>query len=159
MTHFTGDSSDNAAARRKAPDWPKICDYRWAADDSLELQVLWPIVDKTTWLGESIMHRRFKELLLDFWRDVGGRPENPFDPEVYQVFAVRGHARDKLSRRKMLQIEWTGYETLTWEDHRTIRRDVPDLVDEYFQQLDEASSSSSSSSGASASAAKWPILK
>ncbi|KAK4081224.1 uncharacterized protein Triagg1_2756 [Trichoderma aggressivum f. europaeum] len=123
--------------------------YRWAGD-SIELQVKWVRDEghddseewedaeewergKMTWEPERQLHEDAPEFLFEYWRSQGGRPENPTDPGLYEIFAVLKHNKN----RTRLLIEWVGYERseATWMLQKDIPKTAQDIVDDYFAGL------------------------
>ncbi|KAL6827971.1 hypothetical protein V8C40DRAFT_243236 [Trichoderma camerunense] len=120
--------------------------YRWAGD-SIELQVKWKRDEehddseewkdaeewdggKMTWEPERKLHEDAPEFLFEYWRTQGGRPENPTDPGLYEIFGVLKHNKN----RTKLLIEWVGYERseATWMLRKDIPKSAQDIVDDYF---------------------------
>ncbi|KAL6803590.1 hypothetical protein J3E68DRAFT_390973 [Trichoderma sp. SZMC 28012] len=120
--------------------------YRWAGD-SIELQVKWKRDaqhddseewqdaeewegGKMTWEPERKLHEDAPEFLFEYWRTQGGRPENPTDPGLYEIFGVLKHNKN----RTKLLIEWVGYERseATWMLRKDIPKSAQDIVDDYF---------------------------
>ncbi|KAM6481746.1 hypothetical protein HDV62DRAFT_69585 [Trichoderma sp. SZMC 28011] len=120
--------------------------YRWAGD-SIELQVKWKRDEehddneewadaeeweegKMTWEPERKLHEDDPEFLFEYWRTQGGRPENPTDPGLYEIFGVLKHNKN----RTKLLIEWVGYERseATWMLRKDIPKTAKDIVDDYF---------------------------
>ncbi|KAL6696946.1 hypothetical protein J3F84DRAFT_371705 [Trichoderma pleuroticola] len=122
--------------------------YRWAGD-SIELQVKWKRDEHDdgeewedaeeweggmmTWEPERNLHQDAPEFLFEYWRSQGGRPENPTDLELYEIFAVLKHNKN----RTKLLIEWVGYERseATWMLRKNIPKSARDIVDDYFAGL------------------------
>ncbi|KAL7907367.1 hypothetical protein GGI35DRAFT_470586 [Trichoderma velutinum] len=123
--------------------------YRWAGD-SIELQVKWVRDEeqdggaewegaeeweggKMTWEPERKLHEDAPEFLFAYWRAQGGRPENPTDPGLYEIFAVLKHNKN----RTKLLIEWVGYERseASWVPRKDIPATAQDIVDDYFASL------------------------
>jgi hypothetical protein len=123
--------------------------YRWAGD-SIELQVQWKRDDehddseewadaeeweggKMTWEPERKLHEDDPEFLFEYWRTQGGRPENPTDPGLYEIFGVLKHNKN----RTKLLIEWVGYERseATWMLRKDIPKSAQDIVDDYFASV------------------------
>ncbi|KAL7953512.1 hypothetical protein V8C34DRAFT_296758 [Trichoderma compactum] len=117
--------------------------YRWVGD-SIELQVKWVRDEEhddseeweggmMTWEPERNLHQDAPEFLFEYWRAQGGRPENPTDPGLYEIFAVLKHNKN----RTKLLIEWVGYERseATWVLRKDIPKTAQDIVDDYFAGL------------------------
>nr|UYO77174.1 chromo domain containing protein [Trichoderma calamagrostidis] len=105
--------------------------YRWVGD-SIEIQVEWES-GETTWEPETNLHQDASETLFEYWREQGGRPNNPRDPEIYEVFAILKHNKN----RSRLLVEWVGYERTeaSWASRKTIEETAKDIVDAYFDSL------------------------
>ncbi|UKZ67902.1 uncharacterized protein TrAtP1_009061 [Trichoderma atroviride] len=105
--------------------------YRWA-DNSIEIHVEWD-TGETTWEPETNLHEDVPDTLFQYWREQGGRPSNPVDPELYEVFAIRKHN----GNRTKLMVEWVGYEPseATWVSRKVVEETAKDMVDAYFQGI------------------------
>jgi hypothetical protein len=105
--------------------------HRWA-DNSIEIQVEWD-TGETTWEPETNLHEDVPETLFQYWREQGGRPSNPVDPEMYEVFAIRKHN----GNRTKLLVEWVGYEPseATWVSRKIVEQTAKDIVDAYFESV------------------------
>lgn len=114
----------------------KLGKYRWTKDHaSIELQVHWASGD-ITWEAEENLHADCKDALLSRWdEEEDGRPTNPDQPDQYTVFAITSHRGKGATRR--VCVEWVGYKEATWESEKILRETVPELVDEYFDSLNE----------------------
>ncbi|UKZ76809.1 hypothetical protein TrVFT333_004523 [Trichoderma virens FT-333] len=133
----------------KMYDFVGFSGYRWAGD-SIELQVKWKKDEehdsseewegaedweegKMTWEPERSLHEDAPEFLIKYWREQGGRPENPTNPGMYEIFAILKHNKN----RTKLLIEWVGYERS--EASWVLRKDIPetakDIVDAYFANV------------------------
>lgn len=97
----------------------------------LVIEVRWVGWEGTTWEAERDMHEDAPEILFNYWRSVGGRPNNPKNSELYNVLAIVQHNK---SRTKFL-VQWVGYEEKSWEPRKTLERTVKDMVDNYLQVL------------------------
>ncbi|UNI25026.1 hypothetical protein JDV02_010734 [Purpureocillium takamizusanense] len=110
-------------------------DWRWAANGtSIEIEVEWAAGD-TTWEPEANLHEDAPDALLGYWREEGGRPVSPTDPDVYDILRVRDHSAD----RKQLLVEWVGFgpEDATWVSRRSVERTAPSVVTAYMRALNE----------------------
>lgn len=109
--------------------------HRWVGD-SIQIEVEWER-GAPGWEPEEALQRDAPRTLYAYWRAQGGRPPNPNDPELYEVFDVLKHSKD----RKRLLIQWTGYgpKDATWEAREPIAQTAPEVVDKYFAQLKEKS--------------------
>lgn len=105
--------------------------YRWV-DNSIEIQVEWDTGEKT-WEPEINLHQDVPDTLFQYWREQGGRPSNPVDPEMYEVFAIRKHN----GNRTKLMVEWVGYEPseATWASRKAVEETAKDIVDAYFESV------------------------
>jgi chemotaxis protein histidine kinase CheA len=115
-------------------EFKRIMDHRWVGD-KIELRIEWSDGERT-WTDEEIFHEDSPEALFEFWRNQpGGRPPNPNDPDVYQVFAIRKHRT--LRGKKQVLVEWLGYDSSehTWENQSYIEQVAKDHVDEYMSKL------------------------
>lgn len=108
----------------------KITDYRWI-DNLIELRVKWE-GSPSTWEPEENLHRDAPDALFEFWREQGGRPENPDYPDLYEIFAIRDHSKD----RKKLLVEWLGYDKpeWSWQPRREVEKTAKEAVDAYFEE-------------------------
>ncbi|KAM0254563.1 hypothetical protein ACHAQJ_006671 [Trichoderma viride] len=109
----------------------RFVEYRWAYD-SIEIQVEWE-TGEMTWEPETNLHEDVPDTLFEYWREQGGRPKNPIDPEVYEVFAILKHNKN----RTKLLVEWVGYEAseASWASRKVIEETAKDIVDAYFERL------------------------
>lgn len=102
--------------------------YRWVGD-SIEIQVQWD-GGETTWEPEANLHHDCPKALFEYWRSHQGRPKNPRDPEMYEVYSILKHNRN----RSRLLVEWVGFERseATWVSRKVIEETAKDVVDAYF---------------------------
>lgn len=112
-----------------------ILAHRWSGDE-IEVKVDWH-GDEATWEPEANLHHDAPDALFAYWRAQGGRPENPRDPGLYDIFAIRKHNRNKMR----LLVEWTGYppEDNTWESKKMLQETAPELLAEYWESVKPAS--------------------
>ena len=105
--------------------------HRWV-DDSIEIEVEWE-KGEPSWEDEESLHRDAPDALFEYWEEQGGRPENPNDAEMYDIFAIRKHSKD----RRNLLVEWVGYgpKDATWLSRSVVQQTAPDVVKEYFAAL------------------------
>nr|UWK20191.1 chromo domain [Trichoderma psychrophilum] len=105
--------------------------HRWVGD-LIEVQVQWTSGD-ITWEPETNLHQDAPETLFAYWREQGGRPNNPRDAEIYEVFAILKHNKT----RSRLLVEWVGYERTeaSWAPRKIIQETAKDIVDAYFDSL------------------------
>ncbi|KAL6854880.1 hypothetical protein ACO1O0_006014 [Amphichorda felina] len=108
-----------------------LLDHRWDGDE-MEIQVQWHGSDPT-WEPEANLHRDAPDALFRFWEAQGGRPANPRDPGLYDIFAIRGHSRN----RQRLLVEWTGYPPSenSWVSRRLVQKTAPEVVDDYMKNI------------------------
>ncbi|TQW04448.1 Chromo domain [Cordyceps javanica] len=107
-------------------------DHRWK-DDSIEIQVEWENGQRT-WEPETNLHDDAPQTLLDYWRQQpDGRPDNPRQPGLYEIHAIRKHSRD----RRRLFVEWVGFSPTenTWEPRDVVADAAPDILSDYFDSL------------------------
>lgn len=111
-----------------------ILDHRWVGDE-VELKVGW-YRGSPTWEPESILHSDAPESLFSYWRSQGGRPTNPRDADIFDIFAIRNHSRDK----KKLLVEWTGYEPKenSWVPSNVVEETAPEVVAQYWKGIKKA---------------------
>ncbi|KAF9775674.1 hypothetical protein IL306_006225 [Fusarium sp. DS 682] len=114
-------------------EFKSIANYRWVKD-KIELRIQWTDGD-STWIPEEILHEDNPEALFAYWRSkTHGRPNNPSQGDIYQVFAVRKH-RVRKGNPEVL-VEWVGYDSSenTWESQKYIEEVAPQIVDAYFEK-------------------------
>ncbi|UZP40149.1 hypothetical protein NXS19_007965 [Fusarium pseudograminearum] len=136
----------------------RIMDYRWV-DDKIELRVEWSDGERT-WSDEEIFHQDSPEALFDFWRNQpGGRPENPNDPGVYLVFAIRKHRTFR--GKKQVLVEWLGYDSSeqTWENQSYIEQVAKEHVDDYMSKLQGTDKAKSKANTKATSTSNGPLSK
>ena len=108
-----------------------LLDYRWD-DDAIDIQVQWHGTGPT-WEPEANLHRDAPDALFRFWDAQGGRPDNPRDPGLFDIFAIRGHRKN----RQRLLVEWTGYPPSenSWVSRRLVQQTAPEVVDDYMKSI------------------------
>ncbi|KAF4984724.1 hypothetical protein FZEAL_165 [Fusarium zealandicum] len=108
-----------------------IDNHRWVGD-AIELHINWN-GSAPSWEPEMTFHEDASDALFAYWRSKGGRPENPNNPGLYDVFAIRRHYRGKLL------VEWVGYEKKesSWVARKVIEETAKPLVDDYFATLEK----------------------
>jgi hypothetical protein len=108
--------------------------YRWV-EDSIEIQVEWD-TGEITWEPESNLHEDVPNTLFQYWSEQGGRPKNPVDPDIYEVFAILKHNRNHTK----LLVEWVGFEPseASWASRKVIEETAKDIVDAYFESVKTA---------------------
>lgn len=98
--------------------------------NDIEIQVEW---DKgpPTWEPEVNLHRDAPDTLFAYWESQGGRPLNPDDPDMFDIFAIRKHSKNK----KRLQVEWLGYDKSewTWLPAEAVEETAADVVEAYWK--------------------------
>ncbi|KAH6952968.1 hypothetical protein DER45DRAFT_574668 [Fusarium avenaceum] len=136
----------------------RIMDHRWNGD-KIQLRVEWQDGERT-WTPEEIFHEDNLPALLAYWRTrKDGRPMNPRDPGVYQVFAIRKHRTHQ--GVKQVFVEWVGYDKSewTWESQDDIESAAPEHIDAYFEKLKNKIDTKSTSKGTSKVVAKKGTAK
>lgn len=149
----TGDAAENApdaaqpdAAQPDAADtnedlegsnisaFKRFTDHRWVGD-AMEILVIWNNDDQT-WEPETNLHLDALPALLQYWKRKGGRPRNPRDANIYDVYAIKKHSKD----RKRLQVEWVGFgpKDITWEPRSVIEETSADIVAAYWNTVKDA---------------------
>ncbi|KAH7165292.1 hypothetical protein EDB81DRAFT_852207 [Dactylonectria macrodidyma] len=108
-----------------------ILDHRWEGN-AIEVLVAWE-KGEATWEPEENLHRDAPESLFAYWESAGGRPLNPVDPELFVIFAIRKHSRNK----KRLLVEWLGYDASenTWLPVAAVEETASEVVAEYWEGL------------------------
>ena len=103
--------------------------HRWVGN-AIEIQVDWN--DGTpTWEPERNLHRDAPQALFAYWKRKGGRPLNPKDPDMFDIFAIRKHSKNK----KKLLVEWVGFDKqdMTWLPTDVVKDTAKAVVDEYWR--------------------------
>ncbi|PHH79863.1 hypothetical protein CDD80_3596 [Ophiocordyceps camponoti-rufipedis] len=123
--------SDSQAMDEEFSSFSRFVNHRWAGT-SIEIQVLWKDGD-VTWEPEANLHADALDTLLGYWAGRGGRPSNPQAPDMYDIFAIRKHSRD----RRRLMVEWVGYDPkeASWIRRAVIEDTAPQLVEEYWKRV------------------------
>ncbi|KAM5350223.1 hypothetical protein ACJ41O_006728 [Fusarium nematophilum] len=112
-------------------DFVRIMNHRWTKN-KMQLHIQWK-TGPSTWEPEENFHRDAPDSLFDYWRSKGGRPQNPKNPDMYDIFAIRDHSRNK----RRLLVEWVGYERedMTWMPRKAVEETAKVMVDDYFANL------------------------
>ncbi|KAG5958186.1 hypothetical protein E4U58_005467 [Claviceps cyperi] len=112
----------------------KFMDHRWVGD-SMEIRVAWQDGD-LTWEREAVLHEDAPDALLEYWKSQGERPTNPNDPDLFNIFAIRKHTKD----RKSLLVEWVGYgpKDASWLSHAEVEKTAPELVAQYWRTIKDS---------------------
>jgi hypothetical protein len=109
----------------------------------VEIRVIWSRVGALEgswnwypdWEAEEELHQHYKDLLLKFWEDRGGR-----DVQIHEKFKDSGQlykdrpflihrvlrtrkVRGKRQKRQYL-VEWVGYAEPTWQDGKTLPKSL-----------------------------------
>ncbi|KOS19814.1 hypothetical protein ESCO_005785 [Escovopsis weberi] len=111
----------------------RLLSHRWATPYSLEIEVEWATLE-TTWEPERALHEDCPALLFAHWAAAGGRPANPEDPNLFEVFSIRRHSAN---RRRFL-VEWVGYPPgeASWLSREALEETDGDIVTEYWDRVD-----------------------
>ncbi|KAM0211205.1 hypothetical protein ACHAQI_005504 [Fusarium lateritium] len=136
----------------------RIMDYRWDGD-KIQLRVEWGDGERT-WTPEEIFHEDNLSALLAYWRTRrDGRPMNPRDTDIFQVFAIRKHRTHQ--GKKQVFVEWVGYDKnqCTWESQDDMESAAPEHVAAYFDKIKDKSDTKSTSKGTSKTLAKKGTAK
>nr|UWK20093.1 chromo domain containing protein [Trichoderma rubi] len=120
-----------AEAEEEEYGFKRFVGYRWIGN-SIEIQVEWD-TGEVTWEPEISLHEDAPDSLFEYWREQGGRPKNPADPEIYELFSILKHNKN----RSRLLIEWVGFEPseASWASRKIIEETAKDIVDAYFDSL------------------------
>ena len=110
-------------------EFKRFIGHHWVGD-AIEIEVEWEN-GPSTWEPERNLHRDAPDALFAYWESQGGRPPNPEDPELYDIFAVRNHSRNK----KRVLVEWVGFpETdATWLPTSAVKATAGDILKEYWE--------------------------
>lgn len=106
--------------------------HRWTDQNAIEIQVKWEN-GPPTWEPEHNLHRDVPSTLFAYWEKQGGHPQNPSNPDLYDVFAIRRHKPNK----KHVLVEWVGYDakSMTWEPTSVIEECAPEIISDYWKNL------------------------
>jgi hypothetical protein len=121
-------------------DFTGFKSHRWDGT-SIEVLVEWD-AGPPTWESEDNLQRDAPKALYSYWKSQGGRPSNPSDPDMYEIFAILKHSKD----RKRVLVQWTGFgpKDATWETRQSVEQTAPDVVREYFDGVKEKKPASKS---------------
>lgn len=114
-------------------------DSHGASDEPhlFELQVREGFTDgtaRTRWLREDEFHGDAREMLLEYWRDVGGREAHMEDSRMWYMQEVTGHRVSNGCPE--LCVLWVGSDETTWEAEGKVRNTAPKLLQEYYGGLE-----------------------
>lgn len=106
-----------------------LVDHRWD-DDSIEVRVEWA-QGGDTWEPEINLHQDANAMLLDYWKEVGGRPVNPDDPDLFHVARILRATPNG----KKLFVEWVGYgpKERTWERKADMEEAAPEAIAKFLK--------------------------
>ena len=115
-------------------EFNKLVNHRWDGNQ-IEVEVEWKR-EPNSWEPEANLHRDAPQALFSYWKRIGERPPNPNDPELYDIFAIQKHSKD----RKQLLVEWTGYspKEATWVPRAVVEATAPVVVRNYMAKLPKA---------------------
>ncbi|KAK5994825.1 hypothetical protein PT974_03211 [Cladobotryum mycophilum] len=131
IDHDGGDTMEVDDASGEADDeeytFKGFINHRWV-ENSIEIEVEWDN-GETTWEPEVNLHQDAPDALFAYWREQGGRPTNPFDPEMFEVFAIISHNKS----RKRFRVEWVGYppDEATWVSEKALEETAADVITAY----------------------------
>ncbi|PHH91491.1 hypothetical protein CDD83_274 [Cordyceps sp. RAO-2017] len=131
------EASDAQKGDQRAPQdrdecsFKRFANHRWVGN-SMEIRVEWEDGD-VTWEPEANLHADALDTLLQYWSRQGGRPTNPVAPDMYDIFAIRKHSRD----RRRLLVEWVGYgpNDASWVSRSAVEETAPEVVKEYWRTM------------------------
>ncbi|CAG9947173.1 unnamed protein product [Clonostachys rosea f. rosea IK726] len=121
--------------QRPRREFTAILGHRWEKCE-FQIHIKWVGVDPT-WVRERSLHRDSKAALLHYWQSLpNGRPMNPDDDEVFEVFRFRDDKAGKRGKKRLLLTEWVGYDEkeMTWEPEEEMMKAVPELVDLFWAE-------------------------
>ncbi|KAG5949032.1 hypothetical protein E4U53_006044 [Claviceps sorghi] len=130
----TGEPATNADEVETQYIFDRFTDHRWVGN-SIEIQVDWQDGD-LTWEQEAVLHEDARDALLAYWASQGGRPTNPHNPDLFDIYAIRKHSSD----RKKLLVEWVGYDPkeASWVPRAVVEETAPKAVAAYWQSVKDA---------------------
>lgn len=105
--------------------------YRWRGD-AIEIKVEWTGGD-ATWEPEANLQADAPSALLGYWQALGGRPINPRNADLYDVYAILSHSKD----RKQVSVQWVGFgpKEATWEPRYKIAKVAPEISTKYWASV------------------------
>lgn len=123
----TGDTDDADEAAEY--EIQALVDHRWDGD-SIEVRVEWA-QGGDTWEPEINLHEDANAMLLNYWKEMGGRPVNPEDPNLFHVARI---LRATPNGKKLL-VEWVGYgpKGRTWELKTDMQEAAPEAVANFLK--------------------------
>ncbi|KAM4065841.1 hypothetical protein HRG_000007 [Hirsutella rhossiliensis] len=126
-----GDEDKQSQGEEQEYPFKRLVKHRWVGD-SMEIRVDWG-QGEFTWEPETNLHADALQNLLQYWVKQGGRPTNPTDAGLFNIFAVRQHSPD----RKRLLVEWVGYSPKenSWVSCRAVEETAPEVVAEYWKTV------------------------
>ncbi|CAM1509543.1 Fc.00g032820.m01.CDS01 [Cosmosporella sp. VM-42] len=107
--------------------------HHWVGN-ATEIQVEWAD-GPPTWEPERNLHRDAPQALFAYWKKQGGRPPNPKDPDLFDIFAICKHSKNK---RKLL-VEWVGFDKqdMSWLPTSVVKATAKDVVEEYWKSQEQ----------------------
>ncbi|CAH0047254.1 unnamed protein product [Clonostachys solani] len=121
--------------QRPRREFTAILGHRWEKCE-FHIHIEWVGV-YPTWVRERNLHRDSKAALLHYWQSLpDGRPMNPDDDEVFEVFRFRDDKAADEGTKRLLLTEWVGYDekAMTWEPEEEMMKAVPELVELFWAQ-------------------------
>ncbi|KAI5456719.1 hypothetical protein BGZ63DRAFT_87928 [Mariannaea sp. PMI_226] len=109
----------------------RFLDHRQTGNDNdIEILVEWD-QGSPTWEPETNLHHDAPDTLFAYWKSQGGRPLNPEDPDLFEIYAIRKHSKNK----KRLQVEWLGYDKSewTWLPSSVVEETAREVVEAYWR--------------------------
>ncbi|VUC35001.1 unnamed protein product [Clonostachys rosea] len=125
----------NSPPQQPRREFTAILGHRWEKCE-FQIQIKWVGVDPT-WVRERNLHRDSKAALLRYWQSLpNGRPMNPNDEGVFEVFQFRDEKLEEGGTKRLLFTEWVGYDEkdMTWEPEEDMMKAVPELVNQFWAE-------------------------
>ena len=66
--------------------------HHWVGN-GIHIRVQWTSGD-CTWESEAELFKDAPQVVLAYWKNQGGRPANPEDPDLYNITAIWDHRSD-----------------------------------------------------------------